>query len=88
MPEVKFRNGILEDYVEWQSRDRKTLKRLNRLILDLQRDPFHGVGKFEKLKHKPGFYSRRIDDQNRLVYSVDEKTNTVTIESCIGHYDE
>ncbi len=60
-----------EDYVYWQTQDRKTLKRINQLILDLRRDPFTGIGKPEPLKHiLSGAWSRRIDGANRLVYYV------------------
>ncbi|MBX3098180.1 MAG: Txe/YoeB family addiction module toxin [Salinibacterium sp.] len=60
-----------EDYVYWQTQDRKTLKRINQLIIDSLRDPFAGIGKPEPLKHiLSGAWSRRIDDVNRLVYYV------------------
>jgi len=73
------------DYIYWQSQDRKTLKRINKLIIDAQRDPFEGIGKPESLKENlSGFWSRRIDDSNRLVYAVDE--NQLTIISCRYHY--
>ena len=73
------------DYIYWQSQDRKTLKRINKLIIDAQRDPFEGIGKPEPLKENlSGFWSRRIDDSNRLVYVVDE--NQLTIISCRYHY--
>ena len=73
------------DYIFWQSQDRKTLKRINKLIIDAQRDPFEGIGKPEPLKENlSGFWSRRIDDSNRLVYAVDE--NQLTIISCRYHY--
>jgi toxin YoeB len=60
-----------EDYVYWQTQDRKTLKRINLLIAAVFRDPFAGIGKPEPLKHVlTGAWSRRIDDANRLVYYV------------------
>ncbi|GAA1756762.1 Txe/YoeB family addiction module toxin [Agromyces humatus] len=60
-----------EDYVYWQTQDRKTLKRINLLITDALRDPFAGIGKPEPLKHVlTGAWSRRIDEVNRLVYYV------------------
>jgi toxin YoeB len=60
-----------EDYVYWQTQDRKTLKRINQLITDTLRDPFAGIGKPEPLRHVlTGAWSRRIDDSNRLVYYV------------------
>ncbi|GJM11318.1 MAG: hypothetical protein DHS20C11_35940 [Lysobacteraceae bacterium] len=74
------------DYVYWQGQDKKTLKRINRLISDTQRSPFSGIGKPEPLKaNLSGFWSRRIDDTHRLVYVVDNKT--LTIISCRYHYD-
>ncbi|WP_033323625.1 Txe/YoeB family addiction module toxin [Streptomyces yerevanensis] len=58
-----------EDYVHWQTADRKTLKRVNRLIDDTLRDPYDGIGKPEALKHAlAGVWSRRITDEHRLVY--------------------
>jgi len=75
------------DYVYWQSQDKKTLKRINKLILDTQRSPFEGIGKPEPLKENlAGFWSRRIDDTNRLVYAVDKKK--LTIISCRYHYEK
>ena len=73
------------DYVYWQGLDKKTLKRINKLILDSQRKPFEGIGKPEPLKENlAGSWSRRIDETNRLVYVVDE--NQLTIISCRYHY--
>jgi len=73
------------DYVYWQGQDRKTLKRINKVISDVMRSPFEGIGKPEPLKENlSGFWSRRIDDTNRLVYAVDK--NLVTIISCRYHY--
>lgn len=61
-----------DDYVHWQSADRATLKRINRLLADVLRDPFAGIGKPEPLKHAfAGCWSRRISDEHRLVYLVD-----------------
>ena len=73
------------DYLYWQTQDKKTLKRTNRLINDVKRSPFEGIGKPEPLKENlSGFWSRRIDDTNRLVYAVDDKA--ITIISCRYHY--
>ena len=75
------------DYVYWQSQDKKTLKRINKLISDTRRSPFEGMGKPEPLKENlSGFWSRRIDDSNRLVYAVDN--NQRTIISCRYHYEK
>ena len=74
------------DYIYWQTQDRKTLKRINLLIKDISRSPFEGLGKPEPLKgNLTGFWSRRIDEENRLVYVVEEKV-TILI-SCRGHYE-
>lgn len=73
------------DYLYWQSQDKKTLKRINKLINEAKRSPFNGIGKPEPLKENlSGFWSRRIDDTNRLVYAVDD--NALTIISCRYHY--
>jgi toxin YoeB len=73
------------DYEYWQSQDKKTLKRINKLIKDTMRSPFDGIGKPEPLKENlSGFWSRRIDESNRLVYAVD--SNQVTIITCRYHY--
>lgn len=78
--------GGWEDYVYWQTQDRKTLKRINLLIEDVLRDdPFEGIGKPEPLKHAlAGAWSRRIDDVNRLVYIADDRA--VTILQTKYHY--
>jgi len=74
-----------EDYLYWQNQDKKTLKRINKLIKATKSIPFDGIGKPEPLKENlSGFWSRRIDDTNRLVYAVDD--NYLTIISCRYHY--
>lgn len=74
-----------EDYVYWQTQDRKTLKRINQLITDALRDPFAGIGKPEPLKHiLSGAWSRRIDDTNRLVYFVTD--DHIVILQARQHY--
>jgi toxin YoeB len=74
-----------EDYVYWQNQDRKTLKRVNLLIQDALRTPFEGLGKPEPLRENlSGFWSRRIDEQNRLVYTV--KGDDLAIVACRYHY--
>jgi toxin YoeB len=73
------------DYVYWQSQDNKTLKRINKLINDVKRSPFEGIGKPEVLRENlSGFWSRRIDDTNRLVYAVDD--SAITVIACRYHY--
>ena len=71
---IAFDASGCEDYLYWQTQDRKTLKRINMLIADIVRDPFAGLGKPEPLKHiLSGAWSRRIDDTNRLVYYVTDE---------------
>lgn len=73
------------DYIYWQGQDKKIIKRINKLITDTQRSPYEGIGKPERLKENlAGFWSRRIDETNRLVYVVDNKQ--LTIVSCRYHY--
>jgi toxin YoeB len=74
-----------DSYVFWQRQDKKTLKRINKLIKAAMSNPFDGIGKPEPLKENlSGFWSRRIDDTNRLVYTVND--NYLTIISCRFHY--
>lgn len=75
-----------EDYLYWQSQDKKLLRRINELIKDTEREPFSGLGKPEPLRGEmAGFWSRRIDDCNRLVYRINN--GVLEILSCKGHYD-
>ena len=74
-----------DSYLYWQSQDRKTLKRINKLIQNAKVSPFDGIGKPEPLRENlSGLWSRRIDDMNRLVYAVDD--DYLTIISCRYHY--
>ena len=74
-----------EDYLYWQTQDKKTLKRINALIKDVERDPFAGIGKPEGLKYREaGLWSRRIDDTNRLVYRI--RDGLLEIVSCRGQF--
>ena len=76
-----------EDYLYWQSQDRKTLRRINALLRDIERGHFDGIGKPEPLRGElSGFWSRRIDDTNRLVYRI--RSDVLEILSCRGHYDD
>ena len=80
-----FTAAAWDDYQYWQTQDRKTLKRINQLIREAQRTPFEGIGKPEPLKaNLQGFWSRRIDDVNRLVYeATDDQLNII---ACRYHY--
>lgn len=76
-----------DDYLYWQTQDKKTLKRINALIKELQRDPYSGTGKPEPLRGSlSGFWSRRIDSANRIVYY--KQGGVIYILSCRGHYDD
>lgn len=75
-----------EDYLYWQKTDKKILKRINMLIKDISRQPYSGIGKPEPLKHNyRGFWSRRINDEHRLIYQVNE--DELRIVKCRFHYD-
>ena len=75
-----------EEYLSWQTEDKKTLKRINALIKDIQRSPFDGIGKPEPLKENlSGWWSRRIDVANRIVYKVED--DVAIIASCKSHYN-
>lgn len=74
------------DYCEWQQTDKKTLKRINEILRDIQRDSYGGIGKPEPLKNNfSGWWSRRINDCDRIVYKI--KDGAVVIASCKGHYN-
>ncbi len=76
-----------EDYLYWQTQDKKTLKRVNALLKDIERGHFDGIGKPEPLKGAlSGFWSRRIDDANRVVYRI--SGDILEVLSCRGHYDD
>ena len=76
-----------ENYVYWQGQDKKTLKKINKLITDIERSPYEGIGKPEPLKHKlSGWWSREIDEANRIVYRI--KDGNLEISQCKGHYDD
>ena len=83
---ISWTPNAWEDYEYWQTQDKKTLKRINQLIKDINRDnPLEGIGKPEPLKFDlAGNWSRRIDDEHRLVYSVSE--NELIIYQCRFHY--
>ncbi|PQQ29581.1 Txe/YoeB family addiction module toxin [Photorhabdus hindustanensis] len=82
---VTFSDNAWEDYLYWQQTDRAILKRINNLIKDIKRQPFTGIGKPEPLKHNfTGFWSRRITEEQRLVYSVEN--DELLIAQCRYHY--
>lgn len=85
MKTISFTKIAWEDYVYWTNADKKKIKKLNSLIEEITRTPFEGSGQPEQLKHQlSGFWSRRIDHENRLIYKVREEN--IEIISCKGHY--
>lgn len=75
-----------DDYCYWQTQDKKTMRKINKLIKNIQRDTFSGEGKPEPLKENlRGWWSRRIDEENRLVYK--SENGSIIIAACKGHYD-
>ena len=84
---ITFSKNALDDYNSWLTEDRKMLKKINELVKDIIRTPFTGKGKPEPLKYDlKGLWSRRIDHEHRLVYSVKDKE--IFIYSCKYHYDK
>lgn len=76
-----------EDYVYWQTQDKKTLKRINALLKDIDRNGYEGIGKSEPLTGNwSGYWSRRIDEKNRLVYRIVDET--IRIAQCRTHYGD
>lgn len=80
-----FSDNAWEDYQYWQATDKKMINRINSLIKDIQRSPFEGIGKPEPLKHAlSGYWSRRINDEHRIVYKVD--SSSIYIAQLRYHY--
>jgi len=76
---------VWEQYQELQEKDKRLVKKINTLIKDIKRNGNEGIGKPEPLQHElSGYWSRRIDDKNRLVYKVSD--NQITIVACANHY--
>lgn len=83
---IIFSKNAWEDYLSWQTEDKKVLKKINSLIKDINRTPFEGIGKPEPLKFDlQGLWSRRIDLDHRLVYGIDG--DDILIYACKYHYD-
>lgn len=88
MSNLVFLQEGWEDYVYWQGQDKKVLRRINQLLQDISRNAFEGLGKPEPLRgNMTGWWSRRIDDTNRLVYRV-QGNNNIEIAQCRGHYGD
>ncbi len=82
---LQWLESAWEEYLSWQSENKKTLKRINLLIKDIQRNGHIGIGKSEPLSSvKSGWWSRRIDEKNRLVYKIID--NALIVASCKYHY--
>ena len=85
---VGFSLDGLEHYVDWQTEDKRTLKKINRLIMDIIRNGNEGIGHPEPLKHDlSGKWSREIDAQNRLIYKILDD-DSLEIYHCKGHYGD
>lgn len=86
MSKLTFAENAWEEYLYWQTQDRKTLKKINSLLKDIIRHPFDGEGKPEPLKGEDNLWSRRINERDRLVYEISE--GEIFILQCKGHYND
>ncbi len=85
MKRVIFESGAFDDFTNWATEDKKLYKKIIRLIKDIQRSPFTGLGKPEPLRHElKGYWSRRINIEHRLVYKVTDEA--IIIIGCKYHY--
>ena len=83
---ITFSENAWDDYLYWQKVDKKIVKKINKLIKEIQRTPFEGTGRPEKLRYDlAGYWSRRIDQEHRLVYQIDN--DQILVYSCRFHYD-
>lgn len=86
MNKISFTAKAWEEYCYWQLQDKKTLKRINSILADIQRNNFVGIGKPEPLKNTfAGYWSRRIDNTNRLIYKINN--GFIEVIQCKGHYE-
>ena len=84
---LSFADDAWDDYLYWQQHDKKILKKINRLIKEIEREPFGGIGEPEPLKYNwSGYWSRRITIEHRLVYKV--TNDSLLIAQCRYHYRE
>ncbi len=84
---IYFTETVWSDYLYWQTQDKKTVRRINKLIQDITRNGYEGIGKPEALSGDlSGWWSRRIDEVNRLVYRFQD--NRIEISQCRGHYTD
>lgn len=87
MGNITFTEDAWDDYLYWQTQDKKTLRRINKLLQDTIRNGYDGLGKPEPLKEDlSGYWSKRIDDFNRLVYRISGET--IEVISCRDHYGD
>lgn len=86
MSKITFTEEAFEEYLYWQIQDKKTLRRINALLVEVSRTPYQGRGKPEPLRGElSGLWSRRIDEVNRLVYRLNR--DTIEVLQCKGHYE-
>lgn len=87
MSELTFAESAWDDYLFWQTQDKRMLKKINSLLKEVQRTPFEGSGKPEPLKgDSSGKWSRRINEKDRIVYKVEK--DEIIVYQCKGHYDD
>ena len=87
MSNIVFSEIAWNDYLYQQKQDKKVIQKINKLLKSIDRDgAMNGEGKPEKLKYRPGDCSRRIDNENRLIYEVREQQ--IVVKSCRGHYED
>lgn len=86
MSRIIFSEKAWDDYLYWQTQDRRTLKKINGLLKDIGRHPFEGEGKPEKLRGMDNLWSRRVNDKDRLIYMAEEES--ILVVQCRGHYDD
>lgn len=87
MPNVTFTESAMDAYIAVQEKDLRTLKKLNALLKDIRRHPDSGIGQVERLKGEGNRYSRRINQKDRLVYTIEEDGCAV-IQQIMGHYED
>ncbi len=87
MSKLTFSEDAWEEYLYWQTQDKRTLRKINTLLREIQRTPYDGSGKPEPLRGElSGFWSRRINETDRLVYSVE--SDMIIVVQCHGHYTD
>ena len=85
MRQLMFTNIAFDDFIEWSSENKKLFDRIVKLLVEVRRTPFEGIGKPELLKHDlKGYWSRRINQEHRLIYKVTDET--ILVLSCRDHY--